>query len=466
VPNAGAAEAGMAFLAREAMDTATALEALDGSDTPAGHAALDAALGHVRTLRGVAAVHDVPPIPDVLDAVDRAARAIAVSRTAPSPAQLSLFAAAAALLRRTATDLRSLGRSEPSTVEERRFQAARDALAAAATDADRIVPISELFYEGEGEGIVARAPSPPTTPADRFRLEVVSLAEHLRGLVREAQAAGGQSVSDRTVIELRRALQSVRNAAESFGEGDVSDFLGTFTDGHPVFDFLTLNAIDDLVALLTAPTATAAALSARMSELARGRALDAGIGHGLRPSVAGPATAAAGSTEIGIVASVAPAAAAPVASREAPAAEPTPRGVPSPPRAAPSSPAGPTTTGRERFRTPTGADLQALLADGIARFSSLGDLPLIDQTPTASDAAALAARGSPAAGINGPPGAPTAEAPATGDQAVVPIESLLYRGEAALTRARALRDSLRGAGTPAQDSLAELYDLLDLAAAS
>jgi hypothetical protein len=50
------------------------------------------------------------------------------------------------------------------------------------------------------------------------------------------------------------------------------------------------------------------------------------------------------------------------------------------------------------------------------------------------------------------------------DDQVVPIESLLYRGRAALDRAREVRDGLRGAGgTPDPEALAELYDLLDLA---
>jgi len=481
-PSAGSTGTGMAFLAQEAMETATALESLEEAVTLEGGAALDRALGHVHTLRGVAAVHDVPPIPEVLDAVDRAARSIAVARAAPSRAQSSLFAASAALLRRTASDLRSLGRSEPGTPEERRFQVARDALMATAADADRILPISELFYGGdERGGVVSRAPSPPTTPADRFRLEVVSLAEHLRGLVRDAQASGPGPVPDRTVAELRSALRSVRNAAESFGERDVADFLGTFTDGHPVFDFLTLNAIDDLVALMTEPTATAAGLSSRMAELARGRALDTGIAHGLRPSVVPPAAQRSATPR--------PVGPAPVAPPTAEAVVP-----------ARDRRTGDRGTGRERLRTPTGPDLQALLADGIAGFSPLGDLPLIDQSEepqpvaqahsAASEPGPEAAAGpvdtrrpveAPTAAVRSPAAAsmapepsathggspPSAEPAATPPaQGLVSIESLLYRGDSALTRARALRDTLRATGAPPADTLAELYDLLDLAITS
>ena len=54
----------------------------------------------------------------------------------------------------------------------------------------------------------------------------------------------------------------------------------------------------------------------------------------------------------------------------------------------------------------------------------------------------------------------------TADTGVVPIEALLYRGRAALVRAVAVRDEIRQRdGTPSSDALAELFDLLDLAAA-
>jgi hypothetical protein len=47
---------------------------------------------------------------------------------------------------------------------------------------------------------------------------------------------------------------------------------------------------------------------------------------------------------------------------------------------------------------------------------------------------------------------------------IVPVESLLYRGRAALARARELRDTLRAADAPDAALLDELYDLIDLAA--
>ena len=50
------------------------------------------------------------------------------------------------------------------------------------------------------------------------------------------------------------------------------------------------------------------------------------------------------------------------------------------------------------------------------------------------------------------------------DQPPVPIDVLLYRGRAALERARDLRDELRRRNAPPTDeTLRELFDLLDLA---
>ena len=50
------------------------------------------------------------------------------------------------------------------------------------------------------------------------------------------------------------------------------------------------------------------------------------------------------------------------------------------------------------------------------------------------------------------------------EQPPVPIETLLYRGKAALQRAIEVRESIRQhPGTPPAEALDELYELLDLA---
>ncbi|HKW48364.1 MAG TPA: hypothetical protein VJN70_13035 [Gemmatimonadaceae bacterium] len=52
------------------------------------------------------------------------------------------------------------------------------------------------------------------------------------------------------------------------------------------------------------------------------------------------------------------------------------------------------------------------------------------------------------------------------EQPLVPIDALLYRGRAAIERAIELREEIRRAGGNAKDdTMAELFDLLDLALA-
>jgi len=61
---------------------------------------------------------------------------------------------------------------------------------------------------------------------------------------------------------------------------------------------------------------------------------------------------------------------------------------------------------------------------------------------------------------------PMSEPVELGDQPLVPIDALLYRGRAAIERAIELRDEIRRRGGQASaDALGELFDLLDLALA-
>ena len=63
-------------------------------------------------------------------------------------------------------------------------------------------------------------------------------------------------------------------------------------------------------------------------------------------------------------------------------------------------------------------------------------------------------------------GHPMSEPVALPEQPLVPIDALLYRGRAAIERAIELREEIRRRGGPASnDTMAELFDLLDLALA-
>lgn len=97
---------------------------------------------------------------------------------------------------------------------------------------------------------------------------------------------------------------------------------------------------------------------------------------------------------------------------------------PTMPPAAPAMPAAPPAP------PPVGAGLASLLEMGIASVEELAERPL--------------------------------SAPVPLEETLVPIESLVYRGEAAWRRALELRDDLRKHAAPPREALEELYDLLDL----
>ncbi len=120
------------------------------------------------------------------------------------------------------------------------------------------------------------------------------------------------------------------------------------------------------------------------------------------------------------------------------------RDTPEAPDAAPDALVPPDAAPRSApaFRPPTGPALVELLEHGITGLEKWPGTPL--------DMPAVPAH----------PAAPAADA-------IVSIEALCYRGRAALDRAREVRDVLRsapGGGAPDPELLAELFDLLDLAA--
>lgn len=365
---------GALFFAMETQEIATAVERL--LSAPADVEALDALLRRVRAIRGVAAIRDLPPLPEVMEGVERAAKPLELGSGPLGREQFELLTAAMVLLRRASASITRGGRPEVAGAELQRFTAAVAALDAIAGNADFIVPIASLFFDDGGPTLVEAAPNPPTTPAERFRLEVVSQAEHLRRLAHDARLAHDPASRDRLARELRGALRALQAAAESFGEHDVAVYVAGTADAVAAFDAAALGALDEVAALLANPATHRDQLLGRLGQLAG------------RPAPAGGARGASGALSSG-------------------------------------------TPGRTR--TPTGKALQALLDSGIESIGRLAERPLSQPVPIV-------------------------------DESVVPIETLLYRGHAALERAVEIRDALRQlGGTPSPEALGELFDLLDLA---
>jgi len=419
------------YLATEASNIGAGLELL--ATRPTDRDAASNVLRRVRALRGIASVKDHPALADVLEAAESAAQPLELGERTLGPDRIALLGAAATLVRAIADAVRSGRLIDPAGPEMSRFAAALDTMQDKESGADRVVPIAELFYHDGGPTLVTEAPNPPTSPTERFRLEVVSQGEHLRGLVASARSAHDEPARDRVRRALRQALRALRQAAESFGERDVAEFVAMHNDAVVRLDARALDSLDQVAALLAQPGGADGSLGDRI------RAVRASRGTPAAPAAvqAAPATvqtapAAVQTPPSSVQPSPAPRPLAAVPPAPTTPIAPAPRSEsPAPPSPAKVAPRAATPV---RPATPTGnLALGELLDRGIRTLDTLPKTPL-------SNPVALP------------------------EQPPVPIEVLLYRGRAAVERAREIRDEARLSGTPVSDDrLAELFDLIDLA---
>jgi chemotaxis protein histidine kinase CheA len=412
------------FLMTEVANIGAGAELL--ATRPSDREAAANVLRRVRAMRGIAGVKDYPSLADVLEATEFAAHPLERGEAQISAERLAVLGAAATVLRGISAAMRIGASLDPASPELARFAATIDAMQAKETEQDRVVPISELYYEDGGPTVVQPAPNPPTSPAERFRLEVVSQGEHLRRLVADARNARDTLARDSVRRALRQALRGLRQAAESYGERDVAAFVASHNDDVVQLDSRALDSLDEVAAMLAQPTTSPASLVARL------RAPQEKPAPETPPAAAPPPPPVQPE-----VAQPAPAQTAPA--QTAPAQHMTP--------VRPSAVAPPSATPQERDRPAAAAvaqlatrgtpapqgDLGSLLDAGIAKLGALNTAPLVAPMPLA-------------------------------EQPAVPIDVLLYRGRAAIERCREIRDQVRRDGGPIDaETLGELFDLLDLA---
>ncbi len=362
------------FIALQAAAVASDLEQVVRAAEPRG--ILDDVLNRVRTMQGVAGLHEYPPLFDVCDTVERAARQT-VPDSPLTEREIDVFSAAAAVLRRASEDLRAHARPDPGSPEVRRFLDLVSQTGEAIATPTHVVPIDELFFQDAGPHLVSKSGAPPMTPERRFADEVVSRAEHVRRLIADARQAGDGLSRRRIALDLTSTLHGLERTARSFGAAQVAALCGDAARRRDLLSAMELDALDAAAALLLSPVSSIEDLERRVAVLTRRRHTPAQRQSSQGHSEAMRVTAA----------------------------------------------------------TPTGRALQDLLASGIAGLRDLDE-------QLADDAS-----------------------PAVMDEEVVPIETLLYRGRAALLRAIHVRDALRRQASPDAESLRELYDLLDLARA-
>jgi hypothetical protein len=399
------------FLGTEAANIAAGLELLTtragDSDTAAN------VLRRVRALRGVAGVKEIGPLADVLEATENASRGLESGDEPLSGEGRQLLEAAAAYLRTLSAALRGDGDVNAPSSARDAFASALETWSGHSSERERVVPISDLFYADGAPGLVEASQNPPTTVADRFRLELVSLGEHLRQVVDAARKAGDSAASVRARRDLRHALRALQAAAQSFGETEVAEFIGGHLDSADHLDFLGLAALDDLAGTLAEPGAQGERLRARLRDIAGGRDLTSAIGAGFgeaEPNVEPPPQP-------------------PVARATSPLSIPTP-----PIAAQPVQPIAPPPAPRPA-PVPASSNIADMLDSSIAALDTLATRPLVEPTPLP-------------------------------EEELVPIESLTYRGRAALDRAVEIRDAIKRSGSyDDRGAIDELFDLLELARA-
>ena len=388
------------FLAAETADVAAGLQRY--ADRPGPIAAFEGTLGRLRALRGVAALNDLPPLAEVVDAIESAVKPLELGAAAPSQAQCDLFRAAAAVLKEGSDAIHAGSRPDPYSPAVSTFAEAAGRLVAAASDADQIVPIASLFPDGPGPHIIGASSNPPTTAVQRFLLEAVSQAEHLRRLVADARAARDVPTRQRLGHELRGAIRSLGRVAEGFGESVVAMTLQALLEGASMLEGRALSALDEGATILTAPG-------------------DAPLAQQFEALLASGARAGRPSTAVPGVSSTPP---RPRITTRVSAPTHTPTHTPAgilAIRPAASTPA------------PSGARLDAMLAAGLTGLAGLEREPLSEPLEVEDDG-------------------------------TVPIQDLVYRGRSALHRAVRIGETLkRAGGAPDAEALDELFDLLELA---
>lgn len=243
------------YLVGEANNIAAGLELL--VTRPDNQAGAGPVLNRVRALRGVAGIKDLPPLAEVAEAAENAARPLELGESRLSIERVELLRASAVLLRRIAMALRDGQPTSEASSEYEQFVAASERLES--TGDSRIVPIASLFYNDAGPHIVACAPNPPTTPHQRFRMEAVSLAEHLKGLVAAVRTTTDPHERERARRGLRRALRNIGQAAESFGEDDVTRLIASHGNAADTVDDASLATIERIVQTIAYPDAPVSA---------------------------------------------------------------------------------------------------------------------------------------------------------------------------------------------------------------
>jgi len=418
-----------AFVAREGAAIAGALERAAQAlrANPLAHDPLQHVVRALQPLRGLAALTDLPPLPDLLEGIERAIGELSGSGLEPPANVGELFQVAGSAIARAAREVAERGRPDPDGADFRQFAGLLVKFMESEPDA---VSIGSLYYSDSGPHIVQRG-VPAARPSTLGKLELVSHGEHLR------QAADSlERAPSATQRELRaHTLGSTFRALANAGGGVLADRAAHFAAA-------AREAVASGIAV-SSPAAFAAELRRAGDLLARSStgdeealateldALTAAL-RGIQPGA--PAAAPPLSP-----APPPPPRAAPVVPVESPAPAPAPA-----PRVEPVISETPDLVG-------SWVAYQRLAEGGIGAASLAELVGGAQRAPVA-----------PAPGPPGPSGT-SSGLPAPAPSAV-DVRALLYRGERALSRAQELRAAAKQtSGEALRELVEEVCDLVALA---
>ena len=197
-----------AFVAREGALIASALDraarALETS--PESREPLYAVLRRMQSLRGLAEIGDLTPLPEILDGIELAVGDL-TRLFAPPPGVSQLLDSAAAALTRVSRDVADQGRPEADPPEARRFTELL--LRAFATEQD-VLPIESLYREGDTDPMQRSMAQPQfSAPSPLGAVELVSYGEHLTQAADRITGAGSATARDLRLYALVSILRSV-----------------------------------------------------------------------------------------------------------------------------------------------------------------------------------------------------------------------------------------------------------------
>src|SRR2546421_1110287 len=410
-----------AFVAREGAAIAGALERAAQAlrANPRAHDPLPHVMRALQPLRGLAALTDLPPLPDLLEGIERAIGELSRSGLEPPTNLGELFQVAGSAIARAAREVAERGRPDPEGPDFRQFAGLLVKFMDSEPDA---VSIGSLYYSDSGPHIVSRG-VPAARPSTLGKLELVSHGEHLRQAADSLERAPSATQRELRAHTLGTTFRALANA----GGGVLADRVAQF-------------AIAGREAVASGIAVSSAAAFAAELRRAGDLLVRSGTGGEGAPATELDALTAA-------LRAIQPGAAPAPAPRPAPASRPTP-----PPAAAPLVPgvkAAPAP--RHEPAMPETPDLVGSWA-AYQRLSEggIGSASLAELIAGVESAPAAPAPGSPLAAAAAP--------------APVDVRALLYRGDRALQRAQELRAAAkRASGDELRALVDEVCDLVALA---